>query len=224
MNKILLILLIVAVGTLSLSIVTLNPSSLGNPEFQVMLGWLIFLVLLNWLITFSYFFSNADQANSNKIFGILPSVNLIVIFYSLASGPLIIFNYLSSSSFLEDYHLFLQIVLFGLMLMTVLLIQVASLGASSKNQDLPTKDDLILLIKKNLYGNIIQESTNLEISDKVKNLIDYVRYKMPHPSAIDPSKYVALIQKLNSLELYDDFKSEDVDIAVESIDKLLRSF
>jgi FtsH-binding integral membrane protein len=60
--------------------IIIKPSNLDIFSFFLALTWLVFIVFINWLVSF-YFFSNTKQ-NSSK-FGILPSLHLVVFLYSI---------------------------------------------------------------------------------------------------------------------------------------------
>jgi len=183
-----LLFLIVAVSILLVSILV-NPDQIKNLYFWITVGWLIVLAALNWIAS-TFIFIGARQSSANsRIFGILPSLNISVFIYSLCSSVLLLSSwYVNDFGFLPNWHLILQIILFAIVSTISVLMFIAAEAAKV--------DDVKVPLNKEELVNILQaiQSTkdlNEEKSTLIKELMELVRYSIPH------------LSKLNSKDNYD---------------------
>lgn len=131
-NIINLIAIILIIAIVSIAVL-LNKDNLGSVFFWGNLAWIVFLVFINIAIS-GLFYKESDIQNehSSSIIALLPSINILVFFYSLISIGLISINIFSEKlnlALFSEYHLIFQIAIASLFLVVVLLILIAGKGA-----------------------------------------------------------------------------------------------
>jgi len=202
MQKIFSIILLIVIVTMCLVAVILSPNSLTDSSFLLTLCWLIALALMNWFADI-YFFEKVvlHEQHSSKLLGILPSVGIIVFSYSLVSAFFAISNFYVNPSFgngfFQNYHLLIQLVITSLSFILVLSIVLASKGALSGGEELPKREDLVKLLQKASFK--IDET----YQTKFDELVDFIKYKMSHPSSMNREDYLELVSDIESLSLRD---------------------
>ena len=131
-NIINLIAIILIIAIVSIAVL-LNKDNLGSVFFWGNLAWIVFLVFINIAIS-GLFYKESDIQNehSSSIIALLPSINILVFFYSLISIGLISINIFSGKlnlALFSEYHLIFQIAIASLFLVVVLLTLIAGKGA-----------------------------------------------------------------------------------------------
>lgn len=131
-NIINLIAIILIIAIVSIAVL-LNKDNLGSVFFWGNLAWIVFLVFINIAIS-GLFYKESDIQNehSSSIIALLPSINILVFFYSLISIGLIFINIFSEKlnlALFSEYHLIFQIAIASLFLVVVLLTLIAGKGA-----------------------------------------------------------------------------------------------
>ena len=207
------------------SIVSLNPNHVSNSNFWFMVMWINFLISLNLYVS-APVLSIKQERNSSKLIGSLPSINLIIFFFSILSAPFAFFNYFASPDesiyFYYNYHFVIQLLLSGLVAITCLFLVLASQGAESGARDLPTREDLIKKLKRFelLNEDVKENSSSLKLYE---DLLDHIEYKMPHPSAVDRDTFLSLSNEIDKL---DDSRNEDskgLENKLEVLYKMIKS-
>ena len=209
-----LLFLVIAISILLVAMLA-NPEKLNNLYFWLTVGWLIALSGLNWFAS-TFMFIAASKSNSNqRVFGIVPSLNIMVFIYSIISATLLISTwYLNDFGILPNSHLILQIILFAIVASVSVLMFIAAKAAQIENVDLGlTKEELTQILKS------IQSIKNLneDKSKLIKELTELVKYSIPH------------LSKLNSEGNYDQlvmvFKNKNIqndsDLSIEEIENAI---
>ena len=219
MGKTLIIIWAVLTLLWSMVMLSLNPSHAQNLNFWQMVMWVNFLISLNFFVSYPTL-SKFQEKNSLKILGSLPSINLIVFSYSLTSGILAFVNYFSSGQldvFYINYHLIIQMLISGVVVILFLFLVLAGQAAEAGVRGQPTRNEIV----KNLR-NYLLSAENLSSNDNllktIGDLIEYLEYKMPHPSSIDISEYEKILIEIDSL-LADD--EEDGSVVEEKVGNVL---
>ena len=221
MKKTLLIIWLVIIATWTASIVVANPERLSDLNFWLMVFWVNILISLNLLVS-APILSKHQERNSSKMIGALPSINIIVFIVSFISGSLAFINYFADPStstvnFFYSYHLLIQILLFGSAAVICLLLVLSAQGAESGARGLPTREELVKEIKNFEITNkeLIEGST---AKDSLNELLQFIEYKMPHPSSLDKDNFLLLCNEINNMGA--DLKDESS--LISSINKALQ--
>ena len=219
MRKTLFLIWLVLVATWTASIVALNPNHLNNTNFWLMVMWINFLITLNMYAS-APILSKYQARNSTKLIGALPSINIILFLFSLISGPLAFINYfakpLEAIYFYHSYHLVIQILLSGFVAVTCLFLILSAKGAESGARGLLTREDLIKKLKNfELLNEKIAE--NSLCNNLFQDLLEYVEYKMPHPSSVTRDKYLILSNEINKLEAKESQDSKSLETVIKDI-------
>ena len=209
-----LLFLIVAVSILLVAILA-NPENLNNLYFWLTVGWLIALSGLNWFAS-TFMFMAASKSNSNqRVFGIVPSLNIMVFIYSIISATLLISTwYLNDFGILPNSHLILQIILFAIVASISVLMFIAAKASQIEEVKVAvTKEELIQILKA------IQSIKNLNEnkSKLIKELIELVRYSIPHLSKLNSKEnyeQLIMIFKNQNIKNNDDLSIEEIENAV----------
>ena len=190
--------------------IIIKPSNLDFFSFSLALIWLVFIVFINWLVSF-YFFSNTKEKNSSK-FGILPSLHLIVFTYSIFTVvSLIYFWNLNDFGILPKLHWLIQVIGFGICgILTILVLIVSKTSEISIQIDVIPKEEILNKIK--VLVSFIQKQ-NSEIFIVLKDLESYIKYSLPHPSVIkNIENYKVLSKKIMELTDQDLEEKNSVDL------------
>tara|TARA_B100000214_G_scaffold362853_1_gene327731 strand:+ start:1057 stop:1737 length:681 start_codon:yes stop_codon:yes gene_type:complete len=207
------------------SIVSLNPNHVSNSNFWFMVMWINFLISLNLYVS-APVLSIQQERNSSRLIGSLPSINLIIFFFSILSGPFAFFNYFASPDesikFFYNYHFVIQLFLSGLVAIACLFLVLASQGAESGARDLPTREDLIKRLKnfELMNEDIKANSSSLTLFE---NLLDHIEYKMPHPSALDRDAFLSLSNEIDKLDDSTGQDSKEIENRLDALYKMTKS-
>ena len=202
-----LLFLIIAVSIVLVAILA-NPEHLNNRYFWITVGWLIMLSGLNWFAS-TFMFIGVSKSNSNqRIFGVLPSLNILVFIYSLISATFLISTwYLNDFGMFPNSHLILQIILFAIVASLSVLMFIAAKASQIEEVDVTlSKEELTHILK------MIQSIQNLS-EDKsilIKELTELVKYSVPHLSRLKSTgNYEQLTMIFNNKNIHND---DDLDI------------
>ncbi len=180
--------LLIAVSIFLVSIL-INPDQLKNLYFWITIGWLITLTGLNWLASTFMFIGGSHSDPNTRIFGILPSLNILVFIYSFISATFLISTwYLNDFGEFQNSHLILQIILFAVVASISILMFIAAKSAQVETPNVSlNKEELTKILKA------IQSIKDLseDKSAMIKELTELVKYSIPH------------LSKLNSKENYE---------------------
>lgn len=188
MQKIFAIILAVIIFSIILISVLFSPSEIKSASFWLPVSWLVLLAILNWVISAVFFFDGTQhKKNNKKSIGILPSINILILFYSFFSIVLLALNTTKEAigieNFMSSYHIIFQIGLGSIFAILTLSILIAVKGAESGAENNKTREQLIIEL------NTINVQYDLEKNNLFNDLVEYISYKMPHPSSIDRSQY-----------------------------------
>ena len=209
-----LLFIIVAVSILLVAMLA-NPENLNNLYFWLTVGWLIALSGLNWFAS-TFMFIAASKSNSNqRVFGIVPSLNIMVFIYSIISATLLISTwYVNDFGILPNSHLILQIILFAITASISVLMFIAAKASQIEDVDAPlTKEELTQILKE------IQSIKNLS-KDKsvlIKELTEIVKYSIPHLSKLssaDNYEQLVIIFKNKHIRNDGDLNIEEIENAI----------
>lgn len=212
MKKVFALIGIVTVLAILIIAILLNPNKTNSLIFWVQLGWLIFLAILNLLVSGAFFSSGKiESKHSQKSIAILPSLNILVLIYSLISATLLLTNISLISSFINQYHLVLQIAFSAIFIILGLLIYMASKGAEVNLPNNKRREDLLHDLKS--------IGLNLELSDDSLfiDLVEQIKYKMPHPSSIEKNLYNEIVEDIIELS-----QTDSVDNVKHKLDEILK--
>ena len=206
--------LIVAVCILLVAIL-INPEQIQNQYFWITVGWLIVLSALNWIAS-TFVFIGASESNSNsRTFGILPPLNILVFIYSLLSGVLLISTwYINDFGILPNWHLISQLILFAIVSSLSVLMFMAAKAA--KVDDIKVKFNKEDLIKV-LQLIHTHKDLNKEKKELIKELIEIVRYSIPHLSKLkSKNNYNQLTSSYMNMdaESYNNIKISDIEKSI----------
>ena len=212
MQKIFALIAFVTVLAILTIAILLNPNKIGSWIFWSQLGWFLFLAILNLLVSGAFFSSGKiESKHSKKSIAILPSLNILVLIYSIISATLLLTNISLISSFVNQYHLVLQIAFSAIFIILGLLIYMASKGAEVNLPNNKRREDLLHDLK--VIG------LNLELSDDSLfiDLVEQIKYKMPHPSSIDKNLYNEIVEDIIELS-----QTDSVDNVKHKLDEILK--
>ena len=196
-----LLFLIVAVSILLVSIL-INPDQIKNQYFWITVGWLILLSALNWIAsTFIFIGSSQSKANSRS-FGILPPLNILVFIYSLFSGILLLSTwYVNDFGILPNWHLILQIILFAIVSTLSVLMFIAAKAAKVDDVKVALNKEDLIKVLQSIHS---VKDLNEDKKELIKELIEIVRYSIPH------------LSKLKSKENYNQLSSLYRDMNIDN--------
>ena len=212
MQKIFALIGIVTVLAILTIAILLNPNKTNSLIFWGQLGWFIFLAILNLLVSGAFFSSGKiESKHSKKSIAILPSLNILVLIYSIISATLLLTNISLISSFVNQYHLVLQIAFSAIFIILGLLIYMVSKGAEVNLPNNKRREDLLHDLKS--------IGLNLELSDDSLfiDLVEQIKYKMPHPSSIDKNLYNEIVEDIIELS-----QTDSVDNVKHKLDEILK--
>jgi hypothetical protein len=194
---------------LSLIVITIvgfliKPTNFDPSLFFSLLAWSYFLVIINWYaLVFAYADTNSNHKNNTK-FGVLPSIGIQVIIFTLVSFTIILF-FLSENNFdqLPLKHWLIQFALLGIFLaitvMSLIAAKTAELPEIDKN--LKSKDYLIKLIDETII-NLDNDQKNQENINALRLIKDSIKYSIPNLAVLkDTEKYVTISECLHTLLL-----------------------
>ncbi|MBT3851323.1 MAG: hypothetical protein HOF62_02840 [Gammaproteobacteria bacterium] len=188
---------IISVLILISSFLILNKTRYDDPYFWLLLGWLSFLIIINYIATFAVFTSFGKH--SSKQVGGLPAISLSIFFGSIISAYFALQNYYLFSQYelLVDFNLVFQIITVGLTTVLVLLIILTSKFAETGARHLLDRNELSKKISNLL--DISGDHFDSEIKEMINNINEFVKYKMPHPATVDEKSYLEICKNVEDL-------------------------
>ncbi len=203
-----LILAIILAGIVA--IIALFAPEQNSINFWGSITWVIILVSINWL-TSVFVVSNRSlhQAGTpGDPVGSLPGIGLVTFVYSIASvGILMIYQ---GSLISERIHLAFQIILFVIAAVLVLLALIAAKSAAYGSETSISQAQLV-----NGLRRLQRMTEDYSLRDRIQNQINYISYKLPHPSKLNKE---ALVQALNAIDVTD---SSSLESALEEFKRHL---
>ena len=179
------------------------------------MGWLIVLSALNWIAS-TFIFIGASQSKANsRSFGILPPLNILVFIYSLFSGILLLSTwYVNDFGILPNWHLILQIILFAIVSTLSVLMFIAAKAAKVDDVKVAlNKEDLI----KVLQSIRSLKDLNEEKKELIEELIEIVRYSIPHLSKLnskDNYNQLSSLYRDMNMDNYLNIKTSDIEKSI----------
>lgn len=203
---------------LSLFVITIigfliKPNNLHLSLFFSLLAWSYFLVIINWYsLIFAYADTNSNNKNNTK-FGVLPSIGIQVIIFTLISFAIAVF-FLSANNFdqLPLKHWLIQFVLLGIFIAITVLSLIAAKTAElpEASNELRSKDDLLNSINEAII-NLENEQTNQKKIEMIKMIRDSIKYSIPNLAVLkDIEKYLTIDRNIQIL-LEKTKKNEQID-------------
>jgi len=209
MKKLSFILLFFCIAVFSAIALIIKPEKIDTNSFWMAVCWLIFLIVVNWMISV-FFFTDTKGENTTQ-FGILPSLHAVTFIYSCFSiGVLIYFWKSVDYSELPIIHWLMQVVGFGtygfIFLLSLISAKTAQLPTIPSG--VPLKEELHQKINTLLLSG---EGGNVEILNLLRSLDSVIKHSIPHLSVIkNIDKYLELATKLNAVNSSDIKDSEMV--------------
>ena len=199
--------------TLSIALL-LKPDSLYNTSFTLATLWSLFLITINWASSVLIF----GKTRESTVFGVLPSVSILLLFYSFFSIGLMLFYWnVNNYGPLPTSHWVIQILSFGVVTSVVILQFMATKTASVRDRsDLPTKLEMInaLFTKRSSLN-----STQTTLRDAISDLENLIKHTIPHPSTLqNVNTYTEINETIQSLSN----SSSNEERWLEEINKLRR--
>ena len=186
MTRLSLLILIVLEGTLLAAAFLYDSQIFKDLAGILQLGWVMVLLLANWLASTLIFIKNKNKTKSPD-FGVVPAINISVFVWSSLSFLAMIL--------LQDIairlHFFVQVILAGGIAFLVLSMLLGSAGAKiDKAVPKVSKTNLAKMIKR-------LEDNNPGAVDSLKTLRENVLYNLPHESKLAGSEdYQELIERV----------------------------
>ncbi len=191
----------------------IKPANFSLNLFFSLLAWSYFLVVINWYaLIFSYADTKSNVKNQTK-FGVLPSIGLQAIFFSILSlTTIIVFLSLNNFDQLPLRHWLLQFVLLGIFLSLTVVSLIAAKTAELPEapNELRSKDDLLNSINEVII-NLENEQTNQKKIEIIKMIRDSIKYSIPNLAVLkDIEKYLSIDRNIQIL-LEKSKKNEQID-------------
>jgi len=175
--------------------------------------WISFQFSLNWFASASIVGNSLSEKNNleNPILGALPSVNIVVFFYSVFSiFCLLLTTWLGLVSW--NLQLALQICTATLFFVWVILLLISARGARIAESEFITKSQLLEEISR-----LKRQSTDPNCSTEFNNIVNYINYEMPHPSKLPATALSDYYDKLRRYTHIDEVELDQLLSRLKSI-------
>ena len=195
MNLLLLITLIAILIGVNLIAYLIQPNDILVQRFWLSVAWLNFLIIINWIASaaiFSGSTSSEKSGNPGSAMGALPAINITILFFSIIIFILLLIFFFSLLSW-KAQLIFQTIIVISCIVITLIMMistKAAAIGSESK----VSKIDLL-----NECNRLLRLFNNNEKSELLKNTINYISYKMPHPSKLSQDSLVVIHGELKSI-------------------------
>lgn len=195
MNLLLLMTLIAILIGVNLIAYLIQPNDILVQRFWLSVAWLNFLIIINWIASaaiFSGSTSSEKSGNPGSAMGALPAINITILFFSIISFILLLIFFFSLLSW-KAQLIFQTIIVISCIVITLIMMistKAAAIGSESK----VSKIDLL-----NECNRLLRLFNNNEKSELLKNTINYISYKMPHPSKLSQDSLVVIHGELKSI-------------------------
>ena len=216
------VLLIFSIAVVSSLAILLRPENLSSNNFYAALLWVNFLVFLNWYLFISFFSKNEGTTGSSTTFGILPSIHLITILYTVITVGLLLFFWRQSDfQSLSTSHWILQVLSVGIYgaLSLSILISAKTAETPGTPQHLETKTTLLKRVETiENFLELQEQSLDPDWRSKIRALESAIKHSVPHPSALrDQETYLELSGALNDV-----LENRQTDDLLKEIQRLVR--
>lgn len=207
LNLLRLLLALPLIGVLILGFLW-QPVDAGS-LYWLSVGWIIFLICLNWYTTVGILGKASDDGSNSAtgtLLGIFPAVGIVTFVYSIVSASSLIAANLQLIS--STLHLTIQVIAVvgaGMLAVTMLLAHRGSLIGS---ETAVHKDQLLRQLNQLSRVDSLEPSAK----DLIKEARDYVLYKLPPPSMVDQSKLSAALQLLHAIDSENPCEAEISDV------------
>ena len=208
-NLMVIILAVILAGIVAIGALFAPDQNLIN--FWGSILWVMVLVLINWLTSV---FVVSDRSGHRKgapgdPVGSLPGIGVITFIFAITSAGVLILFQMNLIS--DRMHLATQIILFTITAVLVLLALISAKGAAYGSKASVSQAQLVEELRR------LQRMTDdYALRDRIQNEINYVSYKIPHPSKL---KGEALLRALNAIQATDPSNLEN---ALEEFKRHLR--
>ncbi len=211
MNRLLyalLILINLSILTIGLLLAPENPDEKSGYWFSVI--WIMFLFSINWFASAAFFTGSKKYSDGTpgSDMGILPAINVVLVFYSIIS-LLLMFTY-RYDIVSYNFHAVSQVIIFAMTGLIIILSFISSKTAGIAQEIKVSKKDLLeqcrKLNKRNL-GN--------DINSEILDTINYISYKMDHSKNLNQEKLIGLYESLGQCE-----DSDNIDEIKIILDKI----
>lgn len=184
------ILLIIILAVISIAVL-FAPSEAGI-VYWGSVSWVLFLILANWAAAA---FSFSDRARSRSgapgdVMGAVPGIQAVLLFHFISSVALLWFYNIGWLS--NDIHVGLQIAFLAIAAVIVLLAIVAAKGAAAGSESAVSQAIIL-----DALNRLQRMSSDSEFRNRVQAEINFVAYKLPHPSKLDSE---ALLRAVAAIE------------------------
>lgn len=192
MSRLLFMILVVLITGIIAVAVLLEPTNSGI-GYWFSIFWGIFLVALNWMVLV-FIFSGSQTIKENtilNILSILPGIHIGVFFYSLISLFILILNQVDILSTTLNFVIQISITT---VIIVVTLLSLLSAKAANLSSELT-------VTQKELLESLNSLQRELEDKSQIEDIINYVRYKMPHTSKLDNQKLRAILMDIMNTDM-----------------------
>ena len=163
----------------------------GSVKYWGSVGWLIFLVTINWLISAVVYDKRASRRGGapGDPFASLPAIVIVTLVYSAASVVTLLFYLFEVVGFKSQ--LALQIFLFVLASILVITLLIAAKGAEEGSESRVSKAQLITSLQR-----LRRLTEDQELKSQIDEQINHVSYILPHPSKLDDARLATALQAI----------------------------
>ena len=183
----------------------LSPESFSYSYWGAV-SWILFLISINWYTSAKIFTTDSHNSQMGSLFGSLPSISIVVLFFSLISIIVLVINMMGIIS--NKIHFVMQVIICTITLVLVILLAISSFSANHNGESGIQKSDIINELKN--IGKCIGKDDEYCID----GLLDSINNEMSHPSKLDQEKLRILFSGLANSTLS---ISERIEFAKEII-------
>jgi hypothetical protein len=166
-------------------------------NYWVSIAWIALLVSANWFATgrfFSSAFSSEDKHKNDYLMGSLPGISTFLFIYSMVSICTLL-----ASSWLEyiDWNNQLMLQVAALIFATVVvgLMLLATKGAQHGTETVVTKSQILTHLRR-----LERVSADPEAVGFLRDTVNFVNSKMPHPSNLDQLLLAEVLDELDECD------------------------
>jgi hypothetical protein len=164
-------------------------------KFWGSVGWLMFLVAINWLTSAFVFDKRASKRGGapGDPVASLPAAGIVTFFYSLASLVALLLYVFNVTSFKSQ--LVSQIALLVVASVLVITLLLAAKGAEAGSESQVSKAQLITSLQR-----MQRVTEDQELKSQIQEQINYVSYVLPHPSKLNDAQLAGALQAIEFVE------------------------
>jgi len=202
-KPLLAVLLTLVVGVLIAAFV-LQPAE-ASVRYWVAVAWLVVLVFVNWFASAALFSGAGERISGapGSLMGSLPAINVIIAVYSIISFPLL----LTYNFDLIDlvWQVSLQVLLATLVAAIAITMVLAAKGAASGAAAAVSKTEILEECRRLERFGVSQA-----LQKEIRDTLDYVAHKMPHPSKLSQERLEDFFQTLKTVDHSDEIVVREV--------------